>query len=56
MGLTVPGVCAGLLTTVCLFAGLAAARHLVSHWGRGAYLDARVPDAVGGAGARYHDE
>ena len=52
MGLTAPGVCAGLLTTVCLFAGLAAARHLVSDWGRGAYLDARAPDAVGGAGAR----
>jgi len=48
MGLTAPGVCAGLLTTVCLFAGLAAARHLVSDWG----LDARAPDAVGAAGAR----
>ena len=48
MGPTAPGVCAGLLTTVCLFAGQGAARHLVSDWG----LEAGAPDAVGGAGAR----
>ena len=52
MGLTAPGVCAGLLTTVCLFAGQGAARQLVSDWGRGAYPDAGAPDAVGAAGAR----
>jgi hypothetical protein len=52
MGLSAPGVFGDLLISVCLFAALAAARHRVSGWGRGACLDARASDAVGASGAR----